>query len=136
MANNRFNKQVTPKGYKVGGRVSKMGGGMSTARKDMASGFYKDDMGMRGGAMYNLGGPVKKGPMGSSTTKGNILHGKLKSQKELKKITDSQEYKDSDYESKNKMLNRATAKKGGRMSFKGGGACTKGMNKNAYGKNS
>jgi len=33
MANNRFNKQVTPKGYKVGGRAMKMGGGMSTARK-------------------------------------------------------------------------------------------------------
>ena len=46
-------------------------------------------------------------------TKGNILHGKLKSQKELKKITDSKEYKDSDYESKTKMLNRATMKKGG-----------------------
>jgi hypothetical protein len=60
MANNRFNKQVTPKGYKVGGRVSKMGGGMSTARKDMASGYYKDDMGMRGGAMYKKGGSVKK----------------------------------------------------------------------------
>jgi hypothetical protein len=60
MANNRFNKQVTPKGYKVGGRVSKMGGGMSTARKDMASGFYKDDMGMQGGAMYKKGGKVKK----------------------------------------------------------------------------
>ena len=28
MANNRFNKQVTPKGYKMGGRVKKMGGGM------------------------------------------------------------------------------------------------------------
>ena len=60
MANNRFNKQVTPKGYNVGGRVSKMGGGMSTARKDMASGFYKDDMGMQGGAMYKKGGKVKK----------------------------------------------------------------------------
>ena len=32
----RFNK---------GGRAGKMGGGMSTARKDMESGFYKDDMG-------------------------------------------------------------------------------------------
>ena len=74
--------------------------------------------------------------MEKTSTKGNIRHGKLKSQKELKKITDSQEYKDSDYESKNKMLNRATAKKGGTMSFNGGGACTKGMNKNAYGKNS
>ncbi len=60
MANNRFNKQVTPKGYKVGGRVSKMGGGMSTDRKDKASGYYQDDMGMRGGAMYKKGGSVKK----------------------------------------------------------------------------
>ena len=62
MPNRRFNKQVansrTP--MKVGGRVMKMGGGMSTARKDMASGYYKDDMGMRGGAMYKKGGSVKK----------------------------------------------------------------------------
>ena len=36
MANNRFNKQVTPKGYKMGGRVSKMGGGM------MKRPMYKD----------------------------------------------------------------------------------------------
>ena len=28
MANSRFNKQVSPKGYKIGGRVKKMGGGM------------------------------------------------------------------------------------------------------------
>ena len=52
MPNRRFNKQVansrTP--MKVGGRAMKMGGGMSTARKDMASGYYKDDMGMKGGA--------------------------------------------------------------------------------------
>ena len=48
----RFNK---------GGRAGAMGGGkMSTARKDMASGYYKDDMGMRGGAMYKKGGKVKK----------------------------------------------------------------------------
>ena len=45
---------------KVGGRAMKMGGGMSTARKDMASGYYKDDMGMKGGAMYKKGGKVKK----------------------------------------------------------------------------
>jgi hypothetical protein len=37
MANNRFNKQVTPKGYKVGGRVKKMGGGMMMQRP-----IYKD----------------------------------------------------------------------------------------------
>jgi len=41
--------------------------------------------------------------MESTSTKGNIRHGKLKSQKELKKITDSKEYKDSDYETKNKI---------------------------------
>ena len=61
MANRRFNKQVansrTP--MKVGGRAMKMGGG-SMARKDMASGYYKDDMGMKGGAMYKKGGKVKK----------------------------------------------------------------------------
>jgi len=39
MANNRFNKQVTPKGYKMGGRVSKMGGGMMMQRP-MAEGGY------------------------------------------------------------------------------------------------
>ena len=63
MPNRRFNKQVansrTP--MKVGGRAMKMGGGkMSTARKDMASGYYKDDMGMKGGAMYKTGGRVNK----------------------------------------------------------------------------
>ena len=53
-----------------------------------------------------------------TNTKGNILHGKLKSKKELKKITDSKEYKDSDYESKTKMLNRATHRKGGSVKKK------------------
>ena len=47
--------------YAIGGRAKAMGGGkMSTARKDMASGYYKDDMGMRGGAMYKKGGKVHK----------------------------------------------------------------------------
>jgi hypothetical protein len=32
MANNRFNKQATPKGYKAGGRIKKMGGGMMMQR--------------------------------------------------------------------------------------------------------
>ena len=62
MANRRFNKQVANSRapMKVGGRAMKMGGGMSTARKDMASGYYKDDMGMKGGAMYKKGGRVNK----------------------------------------------------------------------------
>ena len=39
MANNRFNKQSTPKGYKAGGRTGKMGGGMMMKRP-MAEGGY------------------------------------------------------------------------------------------------
>ena len=62
MANRYFNKQVanSRSAAKAGGRMMKRGGGMSTARKDMASGYYKDDMGMKGGAMYKKGGKVKK----------------------------------------------------------------------------
>ena len=62
MPNRRFNTQVANP-MKAGGRVKKRGGGMSTARKDMASGYYKDDMGMKGGAMYKKGGSVKKKKM-------------------------------------------------------------------------
>jgi hypothetical protein len=37
-------------------------GGVGTARRDMRSGYYPDDMGMRGGPMYNKGGRAfKKG---------------------------------------------------------------------------
>ena len=59
MANPRFNTQVTQPRGQVG-RVKKAMGGMSTRRKDMADGYYKDDMGMQGGAMYKKGGSVKK----------------------------------------------------------------------------
>jgi len=37
MPNRLYNKQVTPKGYKMGGRVKKMGGGMMNKRP-----MYKD----------------------------------------------------------------------------------------------
>ena len=50
----------------------------------------------------------------NTQTKGNIVHGKLKSQKELKKITDSKAYKDASNEDKTEMLNRATMRKGGK----------------------
>ena len=59
MANPRFNKQTTNVRGTVS-RVKRNMGGMSNARKDMASGYYKDDMGMKGGAMYKTGGRVKK----------------------------------------------------------------------------
>ena len=59
-----------------------------------------------------MGGGMMKRPMykeGSTSTKGNIRHGKLKTQKELKKITDSKKYKDSSFGKKTKMLNVATS---------------------------
>ena len=39
----------------VGGGVAPVGG-VGTARRDMRSGYYPDDMGMRGGQMYKKGG--------------------------------------------------------------------------------
>ncbi len=91
MANNRFNKQVTPKGYKVGGRAMKMGGGMSTARKDMESGYYKDDMGMRGGAMYKKGGSVKKKKQGYKDRKDESIAMRIKKKRTPKQLKASRD---------------------------------------------
>ena len=45
---------------KAGGRAGKQLGGIGgTARRDMRSGYYPNDMGMQGGAMYKKGGKVK-----------------------------------------------------------------------------
>jgi len=82
MANPRFNKQVTQsrKAAMGGGmmRVKKRGGGMSTARKDMASGFYENDMGMRGGAMYKKGGKVGKKKQGFKARKDESIAMRIK----------------------------------------------------------
>ena len=47
---------------KKGGRIRKQFGGAlpvgGTARRDMRSGYYPSDMGMRGGPMYKKGGKV------------------------------------------------------------------------------
>ena len=48
MANRLYNKQVSPKGYKKGGRVGKMGGGMMMKRPMMKKGG-KLKMVMKGG---------------------------------------------------------------------------------------
>ena len=66
---------------KTGGRVGKQIGGVGavgavgtaggvggTARRDMRSGYYPNDMGMRGGPMYKKGGRVKAKHGGSSGT--------------------------------------------------------------------
>jgi len=49
----------------VGGGVAPVGG-VGTARRDTRSGYYPDDMGMRGGPMYKRGGRVKAKHGGSS----------------------------------------------------------------------
>ena len=66
---NDFGLRPRPK-LKAGGRVGKQLGGVgapvapaggvgSVARRDMRSGYYPNDMGMQGGAMYKKGGKVK-----------------------------------------------------------------------------
>jgi len=88
MANNRFNKQVTPKGYQKGGSVKK--------------------------SEHPLAG-----------REGNVKH-RLKSQKELKKITDSDAYKKANYKGKTEMLGGKVLKKmGGRIGKMGGGMMMK-----------
>ena len=44
MANRLYNKQVSPKGYKMGGRVKKMGGGMMGRRFGMKKGSKFPDL--------------------------------------------------------------------------------------------
>ena len=104
MANKNYNKQVTPKGYKMGGRVKKMGGGMmkrpmykdgglkpvdksknpglaklpTKVRNKM--GFMKD-----GGRVKKMGGGMMKRPMYKDGTK-PISKDILKRNKESKKI--------------------------------------------------
>ena len=93
MPNRRFNKQVansrTP--MKVGGRAMKMGGGMSTARKDMASGYYQDDMGMRSGAMYKKGGSVKKKKQGYKDRKDESIAMRIKKKRTPKQLKASRD---------------------------------------------
>ena len=64
MANNRFNKQVTPKGYKMGGRVKKMGGGSLKAVPAGNKGLKKLPTEVR-----NKMGFMKKGGVVSDTKK-------------------------------------------------------------------
>ncbi len=90
MPNRRFNTQVAQP-LKSGGRVKKMGGGMSTARKDMASGYYKDDMGMKGGAMYKKGGSVKKKKQGYKDRKDESIAMRIRKNRTKKQLKDSRD---------------------------------------------
>ena len=91
MANRRFNTQVAQP-MKVGGRVKKAMGGMSSAGKDMMSGYYKDDMGMRGGAMYKKGGSVKKKKkQGYKDRKDESIAMRIKKKRTKKQLKDSRD---------------------------------------------
>ena len=70
MANRLYNKQVSPKGYKAGGRAGKMGGGMMKKRNMMKGG--KLAMVMKGG---------KKVPFFAADGKGAKDLGKAKMMK-------------------------------------------------------
>ena len=77
---------------KSGGRAMKAGGGsMSTARKDMKSGYYKDDMGMRGGAMYKKGGKVGKKKQGYNARKDESIAMRIKKKRTKKQLKASRD---------------------------------------------
>ena len=94
MPNRRFNKQVANSraAMKVGGRAMKMGGGkMNTARKDMESGYYKDDMGMRGGAMMKKGGKVGKKKQGYKARKDESIAMRIRKKRTKKQLKASRD---------------------------------------------
>ena len=77
---------------KSGGRATKAGGGsMSTARKDMKSGYYQDDMGMRGGAMYEKGGKVGKKKQGYKARKDESIAMRIKKKRTKKQLKASRD---------------------------------------------
>ena len=90
MPNRRFNTQVANP-MKAGGRVKKAMGGMSQARKDMMSGYYKDDMGMKGGAMYKKGGSVKKKKQGYKDRKDESIAMRIKKKRTKKQLKASRD---------------------------------------------
>lgn len=89
MANPRFNTQVAQP--RTGTRVKRAMGGMSQARKDMADGFYKDDMGMRGGAMYKKGGKVGKKKQGYNARKDESIAMRIKKKRTKKQLKASRD---------------------------------------------
>jgi hypothetical protein len=96
MANRYFNKQVAqPRlALRAGGRAMKMGGGKmisGKARKDEASGFYKDDMGMRGGSMYKKGGKVGKKKQGYNARKDESIAMRIKKKRTKKQLKASRD---------------------------------------------
>ena len=115
----------------TGRAVMQVGG---VARRDMRSGYYPDDMGMRGGAMYNKGGRVglrdrafaKGGKVGKKSQGYKAREDESLGMRTGKESTKKQSFKDRRDESYGKWgkrkagrVNKAT---GGRIGLKHGGS--------------
>ena len=85
MANPRYNTQTTQS------RKAMRGGGMSTARRDMRSGYYEDDMGMRGGPMMKKGGRVGKKKQGYKARKDESIAMRIKKKRTKKQLKASRD---------------------------------------------
>ena len=77
MANRLYNKQVTPKGYKVGGRVKKMGGGM--AKRKMLKAGSNGNGKKKAFGMLSVKAGIDKNPM--PTQADRIAGAKMKNKK-------------------------------------------------------
>jgi hypothetical protein len=71
--------------------------------------------------------PKKKKSRPWGTKAQGTPHSKLKTQKELKQITDSAVYKKSDYKKKTEMLGGKVYSSGGRAGLAGGGMSQRGL---------
>ena len=105
-----------------------LGGSMNTARRDMTHGYYKPDMGMRGGQMYRGGGVVKKkGSMGVALKSGGRARkfggGRTNLLEELGRVESkpSNPNRRAEISRVHSELNRGY-KKGGRIGLKKGGS--------------
>jgi len=127
--------------HNKGGRVGKQLGGAEgntrpitgTQRFDQSRGYYQPDMGMRGGAMYNKGGTVKKNKGGRV---GKFGGGRTNLLEEVGRI-DAERMNPNRRAEKRRVIGELNKgyNKGGRVGLKGGGEdkwiqkATKGMRK-------
>ena len=102
MPNRLYNKQVTPKGYKAGGRTGKMGGGMMMKRPMMKKGGVakkiKERMGKKmGGSLKPVDPKTQKGLSKLPTKVRNKMGymkegGKVKGKRNFKNIKEIENY--------------------------------------------
>ncbi len=77
MANRLYNKQTSPKGYKAGGRVKKMGGGM--AKRKMLKAGSNGNGKKKAFGMLSVKAGIDKNP--NATYADKIAGAKMKSKK-------------------------------------------------------